>query len=154
MVGRSSNRRYDRLREETSCRRSRMRRGVTLMEAVAAITLLSAIAAGLLPLISRTAELRDEAAHHSTAVTETANLMERIAVLRGDGQLDDAQLQELELSDWAAAELSEPELEITIADERDGLPHRRLTVSLSYRNAAGERSAPVVATAFLYGESP
>ena len=127
------------------------RRGVTLAESVAAAALLSRIAAGLLPRITRSADLREDAWSHATAVTEVANLMERIALLRDDGQLDPSELQGLAVSEWASKELPEHELAIRLTDESDEIPDQRLTVALTWRDSSGGRSAPVSATAFLYG---
>ena len=137
---------------ESNPRRRQGRRGVSLAESVAAVALLTAVAATLMPLIARTSEVRTEAVYHATALAEAGNVMERIAILREDGDLSAAEIESFEVSAWASRELPQPELTVTLNTDDSGAAHARLVVALSWINSSGRRSAPVVVTSFVYGD--
>jgi len=127
----------------------RVRRAVTLMESMAALALLSVVVVLVAPILDVVQQMRAEARRHQFAVLEVANLQERLAA-RG-GPLTDADIAGIEPSAAALRELSDPELTLTIEDVAgDPIAARRLTVSLSWENSSGERSAPVRAFRYLY----
>lgn len=121
-----------------------------MLEIVAATAIFAIIAAVLVPAIGGVADVREEAAQHELALTEAANLMERIAVLRVDGPLTREQLEELSLSDEARNQLAEPQLSISLDEAAGSPPARLLTVEISWENQHGRRGAPVQLITFLY----
>ena len=131
-------------------RRTSAPRGVTMLELLAAIALFSAVALLVVPLLARVAAVRDEAADHETALLEAANAMERLASVSAARELTQAELDALRLSDTAADNLTAPELKLSLSEPEGTPPARRLTVAVSWENAAGQRGAPVTLTRYLY----
>ena len=136
-------------------RRPAVRRGVTMLELLAAIALFSAVALLVVPLLARVAAVRDEAADHETALLEAGNAMERLAAQSAGRELTQADLDAQRLS-TAAANLTAPELKLTLSEPVGSPPARRLTVAVSWENAAGQRGAPVTVTRYVYraGDAP
>jgi prepilin-type N-terminal cleavage/methylation domain-containing protein len=127
------------------------RRGVTMLELVAAIALFSAVALLVVPVLGRVVAVRDEAAAHETALLEAANLMERLAALSARRQLTETDLDSLALSNAAAGNLVAPQLNLTLGEPEGEPAARRLTVALSWENSAGQRGTPVTLTRYLHG---
>ncbi len=134
----------------TQHRCSYRRRGVSMMEIVAATAILAVMAMLLVPVIGGVAEVREGAAQHQLAVFEAANLMERVAVLRANGPLTRQQLEELSLSRTARDQLTEPQLAFSLGEAAGSPPARALTIEISWENQHGQRGVPVQVVTYLY----
>lgn len=121
-----------------------------MAEVLAATALMSVVAAIVLPMVAGVAAVREEAAQRQIAVLEVANVLERIASIRRNQALTDELLSGVSLPEDAARQFDDPQLSVVIAEPAGSPPARELRVSLSWRNDAGERVAPVAVTAFLY----
>ncbi len=132
-------------------RRAAPRRGVTMLELLAAIALFSAVALLVVPLLARVAAVRDESADHETALLEAADVLERLAARSGGRELTQADLDAQRLSDAAVDNLAAPELKLSLSALEGSPPSRRLTVAVSWENSAGQRGAPVTLTRYLFG---
>jgi prepilin-type N-terminal cleavage/methylation domain-containing protein len=127
------------------------RRGVTMLELLAAIALFSTVALLVVPVLGRVAAVRDEAAAHSTALREAANVMERVAARSARRELTEPDLNSLALSDTAVDNLTAPQLRVTLGEPEGEPSARQLTVAVSWENEAGQRGTPVTLTRYLYG---
>jgi len=132
------------------------RRGVTMLELMAAVAVFSTVAILVLPVLGRVAQVREETSAHETAVRETANQMERLAALSARHELTEADLNSLTLSDAATSELTGPQLSATLSEPEGEPAAQRLTLTLSWENSAGQRGTPVTLTRYLYqtGSTP
>lgn len=130
------------------------RHGVTMLELVAALALFSTVVMLVVPVLGRVAAIREETAAHETALREAANLMERLAALRTQRELTEADLQSLPLSEAAVDNLTAPQVTATL-EETEGEPAaRRLTVAVSWENGVGHRGTPATVTRYLYAVGP
>jgi Tfp pilus assembly protein PilV len=121
-----------------------------MLEVLAAIALFSAVALLVVPLLARVAAVRDEAADHETALLAAANVMERLAAMSAGRELTQADFDTQRLSTAAAAKILAPDLKLTLSEPEGSPPARRLTVAVSWENGAGQRSAPVTLTRYVY----
>lgn len=127
-----------------------------MAEVLAAAALMSVVTVIALPIVSSVAAVREESVKRNQAVIEVANVMERVAALRRSGPVSVAELGSLTVSDSITDLLDDHQLAITLGEPGGTPPARELTVSLSWRNDAGDRVAPVTVTAFVYekGDAP
>lgn len=125
------------------------RRGAILVEALVATALLgtaltiTAQLSGLARAQQRSAERR------AVAIAEAANLMERAAALPADKVTAEA-AAEWKLSSTAVEALPEARLAVEVRDEPGGLPSRRLSIEIRWRQRAGNDEAPVRLTTWVY----
>lgn len=111
------------------------RSGVTLIECLVAVALLSTLAVVLVPFLSRAAEMRTDLAHRQLALVELRNLAELALIQPASASL--------ELSPEARGTLIDPWLEIRRTPINDGLPGEQVTLLLSWINMSGRRNAPL-----------
>jgi competence protein ComGC len=118
------------------------RGGVTLIEMIAACTLLSALVLVMVPLLSRLAEVRADVRDREYAVRQLRNLLEQHPLHDG--------LDESPLDAEPFSRLEEPRVEMQIDPQEDG--SRRVTVSVSWLNSAGQRVQPLALSDWKMGE--
>lgn len=111
------------------------RSGVTLIECLVAVALLSTLAVVLVPFLSRAAEMRTDLAHRQLALVELRNLAELALIQPASASL--------ELSPEARGTLIDPWLEVRRTPINDGLPGEQVTLLLSWINTSGRRNAPL-----------
>lgn len=132
------------------------RRGVTMLELMAALALFSTVVLLVVPVLGRVAAVRDETAAHETALLEAANVMERLAAGNARRRITQEDLDALTLSDAARHDLTLPQLVVTLGEPEREPAARQLTIQVSWENDAGQRSTPVTLTRYLYnaGSAP
>jgi len=128
------------------------RNGIGLMELTVAGAVLAVMMAVSMQLLGVIACERKAASRRQTAVREAGNLMQRVSALPWE-KLDRQALDELSLSETAAAELPHAELEATIEDESSPsveTKSKRIGISIRWRDSHGQPVAPVRLTAWRY----
>jgi type II secretory pathway pseudopilin PulG len=128
----------------------RIRRGgFTIMEMAAALVVVSAAMIALVEFVSLATRQRRSSRQRLAALTEVANQAERVALLAWDEVAAD-RLTTWQPSAALAAESPQAECSAVVNDE-PGLPAgRRVELSVSWPNAAGERVHRVSLTVWKY----
>ena len=116
------------------------RRGVTLLESVVAFGLLAAMVAVSLEMLAVTAAQRRAIDKRVIALTEAANVAERIATLPWD-RITPEGLADVELSPAAQKKLPRGVLKLAVEPAAAGLPARRVDVEITWAlgSLGGER---------------
>lgn len=130
------------------------RRGFTVIELAAAVILLAVAMTVTVQLLGTIANERRAVGRREVAAREAANLMEHLCArpwerLSADG------VKDVRLSKTAADALPGAELTVGV-DEAEGVrgvPGKRLSVRLRWRNRAGEFDAPVRLTTWVYRQA-
>lgn len=128
--------------------RSRLRRGSTILEAMIAATIVVAALAATGQLAASSARAARTAEDRLLAAEEASNILERLFVLPWDELTPDIAVEQ-PLSTAAQERLRDPQLEATVVDASDSpddseaIEIKRITVSIRWRNAAGEWVQPM-----------
>ena len=122
-------------------RRNR-RRAFTIMELTVSLLVVATALAAAAQLLALAARHGLATERRALAAQEAANLMERIASRPFD-EVTTEWVESLTLSEEARRRLPQPQLQIEIAAETEGLPGKRVLVEIQWRDRSGERSAPV-----------
>ncbi|MBI1310188.1 hypothetical protein GC176_02690 [bacterium] len=110
--------------------------------------LLGVFLAGLLPIIAWVRLAQGTTENHRVAALELANQMERIAALPA-GQRTSEQLQQLELSPEATANLTDAELTAMIDTESAFPNQQQIRLSLTWTSDNNQRVKPLQLTAWF-----
>ncbi len=125
------------------------RRGATLLEMLAAGTLLGTLLVVCLQLFSAAATQHRAAARRQAASLELANVMERVAA-RPWSQLTTAALAAEQLSPEARAQLPGAELKIEVFGPADDPEAKRLTATIGWPDREGRPPQPLRLTTWRY----
>ncbi|WP_406701009.1 hypothetical protein V5E97_19675 [Singulisphaera sp. Ch08] len=125
------------------------RRAFTMVE-VAITSLLLVIAMTVtLQVLGWVATERRAVERRQCALSESANLMERLAARPWDELTADA-LKDVKLSESATRALPGAELSVAVADKTESGGSKLLSLRLRWRNRAGGWEAPVRLSAWTY----
>ena len=113
------------------------RRGSSLIEMAAAIGLLGAVMAVLLPVLSRTSGLRDEVDRKEVAASAVANLLERASLVASPTP---ESLQSIADPLTAQSRLDSPQWTIVVTPEPTP-PLNRVEATLSWKTRHGTRNS-------------
>ncbi len=129
------------------------RRGGLLVEIIVGCVLLGVFLMAAVPLVSWVRTSRLAVDNQQLAVTELANLMERVAGVPAADRTTE-RLQQLTLSESAQTTLDDAQLAVaaTPSEQFSGL--RRITLSLTWTNLAGQRVQPVELSAWFAAARP
>jgi hypothetical protein len=127
------------------------RRGVTILEATVALTVVTAAALALAQLVGTAGKQRRTTYARQMALLEVANQAERIALADWD-----AVTPEL-LTTWPASEellevLPSAKCAAVVTDEVGQAGGRRIRLNVSWMNAAGQEVEPVSLTIWKFRE--
>ncbi len=125
------------------------RRGFTIIEIVASVVMLATAMTLTVQLLGGLAAERRAAERRLCAVQEAANLMERVAA-RPWGEVTPESLRSVSLSPRALQALPGAELAATVDDASAGRGEKRIRLRLRWRDRAGNWTAPVRLTAWIY----
>ena len=125
------------------------RRGFTMVEIVAAVVLLATAMSLTVQILGALAAERRAAERRLCAVQEVANLMERVAA-RPWGEVTPESLKAVSLSPRAQRALPGAELAATVGDASASRGEKRIGLRLRWRDRAGDWTAPVRLTAWIY----
>jgi Tfp pilus assembly protein PilV len=128
--------------------RMRSASGFTIIEIVMATLALGIAMTLTVQILGWVARERRSVDRRAFAVQEAANAMERLAA-RPWEKLTPAAARAYALSPAALESLPGAELSVTVTDEVQKPPLKRVGVQLSWRNRAGGREAPVRLTAWV-----
>jgi len=123
--------------------------GFTLMEMLVAVVVTAALAVIAAQLLVLAVQQRHVSKRRVAAVTEVANLMERVAAL-DYRDVTAENVKEIRLSAEALRLLPNAELQIDVTKAQGEVPGKRIAIELSWQNRAGQRGAPVRLTAWRY----
>lgn len=126
-------------RRSTTTGENSQRRGTSLVELIAAMSLLAVVGAVLVPLLGQLALVRQDLSQQELAIRELRNLAEQARV--------SPQPAGLLLAPSVQERLQQPELGIRTVLEPDGRLER-VTLSLSWVNQSGQRTSPLELSAF------
>ncbi|MDR3638652.1 MAG: hypothetical protein P4L84_32905 [Isosphaeraceae bacterium] len=127
------------------------RRGFTVFELAIAVILLSVAMTVTVQLLGAIALERRTVGRRELAAQEVANLMEHLTA-RPWANLTAESLKDALLSNEARQALPGAELKVGVeaADAPGGVPGKRVSIKLRWRNRAGEFDAPVRLTTWVY----
>lgn len=129
----------------------RGRAGSVLLEAVVAGAVLSALLAAILPTVRLMDLMSRRADRQTIALTEAANTLDAVLVRDWD-DVDPQRVADWPLSEFAQRQLPAAQLTIVVTDGDSELPARKVTVDVSYQDAAGRRVPPVRLVGWKYRE--
>lgn len=128
------------------------RRGTTVLEILAAGTILGVLLVVCAQMLSRTAVQQQAISNRRAATQMTANAMERISVLPWDA-LDQAALDAIASAVVGQGMLRGARLEIAV-DEPDGTPRaKRIHVAAIWQESSDEAERRQILTAWRYREA-
>ena len=119
------------------------------MEMIGALSLLAIVFSIVVPVFMIVARERYAAEQRQFAIQHAANLLEQPVTRRWN----ELEVGELDLPDASSELLSLlPKLErkLTVRDVDDAIPTRQITVSVRWRNAAGQMVAPIQISTFVF----
>ena len=105
------------------------RPGMTLLEATVALAVVAIVVAAIIPVLSRTARIRDQVEHREVALQAVANLLERAAVLP---ERTEASLQAVVATVLPADQLPQPTWVFTVQAEEPAL--QRIEAQLTWQH--------------------
>ena len=118
------------------------RHGFTIIEMIVATVLLSAVMVTALPLFGWIIQQRRSADQRQFAVQEVANLAERITANDWES-VTSASLAKMTVSERVSDVLSDPRLQLQVADVTGPPTAKRVTIEFSWRDRAGNFVSPV-----------
>lgn len=127
------------------------RRGYILVEVFVACTILAALFALVIQMVSTTARERRSTERRAIGLEQAANLLERAHAIPFD-KLSAETLREVALPDDAGELLPESEVGWTVADEESEVPAKRVQVELKWR-AHGRQDAQVRLVTWAFPDS-
>lgn len=128
------------------------RRGYILVEVFVACTILAALFALVIQMVSTTARERRSTERRAIGLEQAANLLERAHAVPFE-RLSAETLREFTLPDDAGELLPESEVRWTVADEVSEVPAKRVQVELKWRATHGRPDAPVRLVTWAFPES-
>lgn len=128
------------------------RRGYLLVEVFVACTILAALFALVVQMVSTTSQERRATERRAIALEQAANLLERISEIPFE-QLSVELLDDVALPDDAARLLAENEVRWTVEDQRSELPTKRVQIELVWHAPHGRPDAPVRLSAWVFPDS-
>ena len=128
------------------------RRGYLLIEVFVACTMVAALLALMINMISVTARERRTTERRAIALEQATNLLERASAIPHD-ELSPEKLAELALPADAAELLPRNTVQWTIADEDSAGPSRRVQVELTWHTSQGQVDSPVRLVAWSFPET-
>lgn len=131
------------------------RRGITIVELVAALVLLGVAYSLTVSMLASVALQRRSAEQQQVALQHAANLLERTAA-RSWADLPTGRLSTPDPPANLTAVLPELDQRVEVTETKQDENAKRVTVTLSWRNRAGQIVAPVQLTTWIYpgGGSP
>ncbi len=137
--------------------------GSLMVELVVACAVLSVVFAVVVPVVSRTSELREETENRLVALQEASNVLERLCLLEWEA-LTQSGTGSLKLSPAAKARLREARLNVRVVNEPFVVGQRadehvppfefkRVVVEVAWKNEAG-RSVPPVRLSMCFYKRP
>ena len=115
----------------------RQRFGITLVESVAALSLLAVLTAAVIPVLSRTSQLRRKVDQREVALNAISNLLERASLLN---TWNDTTVQAQTVELVSPLDLPSPEWKVMVTQE-SSIPLQRVEVTLSWQQPAGMRGS-------------
>lgn len=128
------------------------RRGYLLIEVFVACTILAALFALVINMVSITARERRATQRRAIALQQATNLLERASAIPHD-ELSSQRLAEIEVPADAMALLPHSAVRWTIEDEASDLPAKRMQIELAWQTSLGQREAPIRLVAWSFPES-
>ncbi len=125
------------------------RRGVMLVEVVAASGIVAAVLVLCLQLLSAAAAQRRTADQRQCALLELGNVMEQVAA-RPWAELTTAAFAKKKLSPSAERQLPAAELKIEILASADEPNAKRIAVAVRWQDRSGQLLAPATLTTWRY----
>jgi len=136
----------------TASNANHSRRGVTILETMAALGLMAMAAVGTVQVLALCATHRQGSEQLLVAQLETANVQEQIAAMPYDHVTTES-VREIKLSPEAEAAIPDAELKIDIGQSSSSaLPHKRIRVEVVWP-AADDSSRSVGLTGWKYAAS-
>jgi len=133
----------DRRRRPTGCRL-----GFTLVEVGAALALVGTVLALLVPVLSRTAGLRDQIDRREVALSAVASLLERASLVPAPTT---ESLQPIAEALTADSRLTAPQWKIVVTPEQSP-PMQRLEATLSWQAQSETRSSVTLVRWYVGGK--
>ncbi|MEZ6064908.1 MAG: type II secretion system protein [Planctomycetaceae bacterium] len=131
----------------------RHRNGLTLVELVLAFMLLGIAITGVSTMVSWVKLQRELTADRQVASLELANIAERLSTRPYD-ELTSETLSALDLSPIAATELRQPQFSVTVEDETEPVPAKRVTLTLVWLDRGDRPQAPQRLVRWFHAPSP
>ena len=125
------------------------RRGMMMLEALVAGTLLGTLLVVCLQLLSAAAAQRHAADQRQCAILELANVMERVAA-RPWAELTTAAVTQEKLSPSALDQLPGAELKLQIYTDTTDPDANRITATLRWQDRGGQLVAPIKLTTWRF----
>jgi hypothetical protein len=131
------------------------RRGYLLVEVFVALTILAALFALVIQMVSTTARERRATERRAIALEHAANLLERASAIPFE-KLSAESLREVTISADDGQLLPESDVRWTVDEDGSEVPAKRVGVELTWRAPHGRSDAPVrlVTWAFPRSSSP
>lgn len=111
------------------------RQGFTIVETIVALTIFGTALTFTAQWLAATAMVRREAGRRQTAAAEASNVLERLSAERWEA-LPPGE-SERPLSDAAARELPDGSVRVSIVEESQPLPARRISIEVGWRGRDG-----------------
>jgi type II secretory pathway pseudopilin PulG len=129
------------------------RNGITLVEIVAAVSVLAVLLATSVQMLSALSQ-RGRAAERRTLANETAQAMvEQLASMRWDDLTPQA-AERLAVPDQVQPFLPGAKLEAVVVDEQEPVAAKRIFVKLTWTSPGGQPAGPVQLTAWSFPDEP
>jgi len=129
------------------------RRGILLIEVIAACGLTAVLLALCVQMLSLTALERRHIERRAIALQEAANLLERASALPFD-ELSDAKLAELTITPEVREILPQAKSAFIVSDEPGDLPTRRVRLEIHWQGRGTRKEAPARLTFWAFAPQP
>lgn len=127
-------------------------RGIILVEAVVALVVLLVAMATLAQLLSQAAQQRRLSEQRRLALEEVANQAERLALIAWEDATPE-NLTTWQPSDALLTVIPRPTCRMNVGDEPGELAARRIRLSVTWNDAAGQAGAPVELTIWKFAST-
>ena len=126
--------------------------GFTIVELIATMTLLGIAMLTMAPLLGWSANERANAIKQQMALQEACNILERFSVESWENiNLDSAAA--LTVSEECQRALKQPQLTVTVTNEDEDIPAKRIALQLFWKNRAGDMQAPIRLTTWVFQQT-
>jgi prepilin-type N-terminal cleavage/methylation domain-containing protein len=129
--------------------RTTIRRGMTILELLVALFVLTTAMAALVQLLAVTAGQRRLLEQRRVALQEVANQAERVALLNWNETAGDKLISWSPSADLQAV-LPLAKCTAAVSDEAGSLAGRRIQLSVAWTNAAGQAVDPITLTVWRF----